>query len=372
MISRRQLLIHAALLGVAGALPLRLAAAPGDARLLVVILRGGMDSLGVLVPHADDRYHDLRRELAGGAPGLLELDATFALHNALGPLQPLWRSGELLLLPACATPYRERSHFDAQDVLENGGDKAHGLDSGWLNRTLGALPGAHAMALGASMPLLLRGPARAGSWSPSTLPGVDEDFLQRVMAMYQEDTLLAGTLDDAGPMGGMEGGRGPQAFVALCRQAAHFMTGEARLGSLDLNGWDTHVNQNRRLATQLELLAKGLLAFREDMGAHWRNTAVLVVTEFGRTARGNGSGGTDHGTASLAMLLGGGLKGGRWLGDWPGLARLYQDRDLPPANDLRGLIHAVLEQHLGLPDALIAERILPGSRALGGLGRLFA
>lgn len=363
MTNRRQFLLAGATLGLAGLLPLRLFAAEGDKRLLVLILRGGMDSLSVLAPYADPLYHSLRGELALHDDEMLRLDGTFALHAALKPLLPLWQQGEMLMLPASASAYRERSHFDAQDVLETAATRPHALASGWLNRCVGELSGAHAVAVGGSVPQLLQGPAHCEAWSPTGMPEVDADFLRRASALYHGDPLFAGALDDTADLGGMGemgAARGPKAFVDLCGAAAKLMSDKARLGSLDLNGWDTHVNQRGRLQNQLGLLAEGVLAFRSGMGGQWRNTAVLALTEFGRTVRPNGSGGSDHGTASLALLFGGGLKGGRWLGEWPGLGKLYQDRDLYPANDQRALVAAVLREHLGLDDGRLA-RILPGA-----------
>jgi uncharacterized protein (DUF1501 family) len=380
MHSRRQFLTCSATLALASLLPLRLAAAATDKRLLVVVLRGAMDSLGALVPYADPRYRSLRGSLALAEDerSLLRLDSTFALHSALAPLLPLWQNGELLLLPASASNYRERSHFDGQNVLESGAAQPHLLASGWLNRSLMELPGASALAIGPSMPLLLQGPSSVGAWSPSTLPAVNSDFLRRVEQMYASDPQLASTLTAAVGMSGassMDNQQGQQAVLELFAQSALFLRSTARIASLDINGWDTHSNQGSeqgRLANQLQLLAKGLSQFRSGMGSDWQQTAVLVVTEFGRTVRVNGSGGTDHGTASLAMLLGGKVRGGRWLGDWPTLARLYEDRDLYPANDLRSLLKGTLHEHLGISQEALQQRVFPASGQAAGYTGLFA
>jgi uncharacterized protein (DUF1501 family) len=375
MNSRRQFLLTSAALGLSSFMPLSLAAAQTEQRLLVVVLRGAMDSLGALVPYSDPRYQTLRGDLAIKDSELLRLDSTFALHSALQPLLPLWQNRELLMLPASASPYRERSHFDAQNLLENGGERPHQLNSGWLNRSLHALPGTNGIAIGANLPLLMQGGASVSSWSPSRLPEVNDDFLRRVQQMYASDLQLAAPLEAAVMMdsgNAMGGGRGKQATLGLFQQAATFMRGSARLASLDVDGWDTHSNQNRRLANQLELLAEGLMTFRQAMGPAWQQTAVLVITEFGRTARHNGSGGTDHGTASLAMLLGGKVRGGRWIGDWPTLATLYQDRDLIPANDLRGLLKGVLVDHLAIDEGLVSSQIFPGSNTLPAQRGLFS
>jgi uncharacterized protein (DUF1501 family) len=380
MNSRRQFLLGSASLALAGWLPLRLAAASTQKRLLVVVLRGAMDSLGALVPYADPRYRSLRGSLALAEDerSLLRLDSTFALHGALAPLLPLWQNGELLLLPASASNYRERSHFDGQNVLESGASQPHLLTSGWLNRSLNELPGASALAIGPSLPLLLQGPAQVGAWSPSSLPAVNSDFLHRVEQMYASDPQLAPSLAAAVGMSGasdMDSQQGQQAVLKLFAQSALFLRSTARIASLDINGWDTHSNQGSeqgRLARQLQLLASGLSQFRQTMAADWADTAVLVVTEFGRTVRVNGSGGTDHGTASLAMLLGGAVRGGRWLGDWPTLARLYEDRDLYPANDLRSLLKGTLHEHLGISHAALEQRVFPASEQAAAYTGLFA
>ncbi len=375
MNSRRQFLLGSAALSLGSLLPLSVAAAQTEQRLLVVVLRGALDSLAALVPYSDPRYRSLRGELAVPEPDLLRLDGTFALHPALQSLLPLWQGGELLLLPASASPYRERSHFDAQNLLENGGERPHQLSSGWLNRSLQALPGSNGIAIGANLPLLFQGTAPVNSWSPSRLPEINEDFLRRVQQMYAADPQLNAPLAAAVAMeaGNARGaGRGRQAVLGLFQQAASFLRGSARLASLDLDGWDTHSNQNRRLAGQLELLAEGLLGVRQAMGPQWQQTAVLVITEFGRTVRPNGSAGTDHGTASLAMLLGGRVRGGRWVGDWPTLGSLYQDRDLQPTNDLRALLKGVLIEHLGIDEGRVSSQIFPGSHQLAALRGLFS
>jgi uncharacterized protein (DUF1501 family) len=213
------------------------------------------------------------------------------------------------------------------------------------------------------------------------LPDVDEDFLSRVMHMYQSDPLLLQALTSAQGMrgvgGSVEGGRGPKAFIGMMEKAAAFMSAPtgARVGTIELGGWDTHANQGLekgRLASNFSILADGIAAYKKAMGAAWAHTAVLVVTEFGRTVKGNGTGGTDHGTGSIAMLLGGGVSGGRVIGDWPGLSRLYENRDLTPANDFRGLLKSTLNQHLNIQDAALDQQIFPGSNGIWIKEKLFA
>jgi uncharacterized protein (DUF1501 family) len=374
--SRRRFLATTGLLGLGGVLfpyPLR-AASADDRRLLVVILRGGLDGLAAVVPYADRDYRGARGDVAmpEDDAALIDLDGHFALHASLAPLAELYRRRELLIMHAAASPYRERSHFDAQDVLESGGLQPHRPASGWLNRAAAALhPEAASLAIGPAIPLVLRGDAPVTSWAPSILPSVDEDFLTRVMHMYEGDALLSAALAEARRLelgDGMDGGRmrGRRAFVPMMERTAAFMraVGGPRLAAIDMGGWDTHANQGRekgRLANNLELLGEGLAAYRRDMGAAWASTAVLVITEFGRTVHANGSGGTDHGTASVALLLGGGVAGGRIVGDWPGLARLYEGRDLLPANDLRALLKGTLAAQLGLDVHTLDEWVFPAS-----------
>jgi len=389
-ISRRKFIKHtgsAGALALASALwPMRFAFAetPHENRLLVVILRGAMDGLAAVVPYADRAYADVRGAMAlpQNAATLIQLDGMFAMHTALKPLTELYQQKQLLILHAAATSYRDRSHFDAQDLLENGSDKPHALTTGWLNRAVLVLPKSQeALAIGSSVPLMLRGQAKVGSWAPSVLPDVDEDFLSRVMHMYQSDPLLLRALTSAQDMrgvgGSVMGGRGTKAFIGMIEKAAAFMSAPtgARIGTIELGGWDTHANQGLekgRLANNFSILADGLVAYKKAMGAVWAQTAVLVITEFGRTVKGNGTSGTDHGTGSIAMLLGGGVSGGRVVGDWPGLSQLYEDRDLMPVNDLRGLLKSTLNQHLGIQDTVLDQQIFPGSNGIWLKEKLFA
>ncbi len=370
---------------LASTLPARFtyAATPGNKRLLVVILRGALDGLAAVVPYGDPSYADARGAMAlpQNDAALVALDAHFALHTALAPLAQLFAQRELLVLHAAATPYRERSHFDAQNLLESGGVTPHALDTGWLNRSIEALGSSpKAMAIGPAIPLLLRGDARVASWAPSVLPNVDDAFLMRVREMYGNDALLMNALETAQEMHGGEGmggsARGQRAFIDMMKKAATFMNGSdgASIGTVEMGGWDTHANQGLekgRLSALLGILSEGLLAYRSGMGTAWSDTAVLVVTEFGRTVKGNGSGGTDHGTASVAFLLGGNVNGGRVIGEWPGLSRLYQDRDLMPVNDLRGLLKGTLHQHLGIADAQLDSTVFPDSKQAPELSGLF-
>ncbi len=372
-----------------------LAAAPMSERFVTVILRGAMDGLGAVAPYADPDYREVRGGLAlaepGAAGGLLDLDGRFGLHPSLATLHGWFASQQLLIVHAVATPYRERSHFDGQDLLENGTTAPHERRDGWLNRALG-LMGADGkrigLAVGQSVPLTLRGPTPVASWAPELLPDPDEDFLARLQTLYAADTQLGPVFHEAMVTRGMIDGvlgddlagmarREAQEISTMAREAGRLLAAPegARVAVMELNGWDTHVGQGAadgRLARQLLTLDKALASLREGLGDAWGQTAVVVVTEFGRTARENGTGGTDHGTATVAMLAGGAVEGGRVVGRWPGLAaaNLYQGRDLAPTTDLRALLKTVLVGHLRLPADGVERLVFPGSAGVAGLPEL--
>ena len=400
---------HAAglLLGSAGA-RLALAAAPTVTpgsdpatapRLVVVMLRGALDGLAAVPPVGDPQWATLRPTAEAdaarhGAP--LPLDATFALHPQLAGLHRWWGEGSLLVAHAVAQPYRERSHFDAQQMLESGGRAPFELDTGWLGRAL-AQAGQPGLALSPQVPVALRGSEQAGNWSPSREREAGPDLMERVQRLYSADAQLSGAWAQALVQMGMVGTAAPAARpaaapspasaasasmgmagdapvarpgsnaagVALARQAGRFLSDPAgpRLAWLELGGWDTHTAQAARLNAPLGELDASLVALREALGAHWAHTTVLVMTEFGRTAAINGSGGTDHGTASIALLAGGRVRGGQVRTDWPGLApaQLHEQRDLRPTADLRGLQRAVLEATWPLTRAAIERTVLPGA-----------
>jgi len=382
-LTRRELIVRGGLLvlgaGVLGRPTLALAQARTDRRLFVVLLRGALDGLAALVPYGDRFYADARGDLALPEKALIRLDDLFAMNAALGPLADLYQQGQLLALHATATPYRSRSHFDGQDVLDSGASEAHSLTSGWLSRALGVLQHAEGIAIGPSVPLLLQGPGQVTSWSPAVLPGADPDLLARIARLYEADPLLSRTLREAellqadGPATmatAAEPGarRGSQAFESMMRKAGELLAGSGslRLGAVELGGWDTHVAQGLdrgRLVNAMQQLSAGIDAFRRALGPAWRSTAVLVVTEFGRTVRGNGTAGSDHGTGTVALLLGGNVAGGRVIGDWPGLApgQLFEGRDLRPSNDLRALLKGVLAEHMHLSEPVLDDVVFPES-----------
>lgn len=346
-------------------------------RLVVIVLRGGMDGLAAVAPIGDPAYASARRELA--LAETLPLSGAFALHPRFTNLHASYRAGEATIIHATCTPYRERSHFDAQNVLETGGARPYARDSGWLNVALGGLAADTrasrrelGLAIGQQAPLVLRGDAAVTTWSPSPLPDANADTIARLMDLYgRRDPALAGALQsavdanaiamNAGDMGG--GGRNvARSIEPLAKAAAGFLKRPDGpvAAVLEMSGWDTHAQQGAgagQLANTFGLLDAGLGTLKSEMGAAWRDTAVLVMTEFGRTVAPNGNRGSDHGTASAAFLLGGAVAGGKVVADWPGLAaaQLHEGRDLRPTTDLRAVLKGVLADHLGISSAALAN-----------------
>jgi uncharacterized protein (DUF1501 family) len=372
------------------------ATAATDSRLVVVILRGALDGLAAVPPVGDPHYAAVRGALAfrtasGEADAALPLDGFFGLHPALGHLHSAYQARELLIVHAIASPYRERSHFDGQNVLENGSPAPNGRADGWLNRALLQLPPAPGrrelgLALGQNVPLVLRGPAAVASWAPSILPGADDDFLARLADLYSDDAALAARLSEAVDVADMVDGDGDMkatgraqrqrgAGLARLKQvtatAGKLLAADdgPRVAVFDATGWDTHANEGTgqgALAPRLRELDEALASLQSALGPVWQRTAVMVVTEFGRTVAVNGSRGTDHGTATCALLLGGAVRGGRVIADWPGLAaaNLHEGRDLRPTLDLRGLMKGVLAGQLGIDAATLGRDVFPGSESV--------
>lgn len=351
-------------------------ATPGpQTRLLVVLLRGALDGLHALVPQGDADYARLRGALA--PPQTLALDGSFALHPALAFAHALYARKQWLPVVAVAPPYRQRSHFEAQDCLENGTARPSGASSGWLNRCAAALHGADALSVSAVTPLIMRGPGAVSSWSPPLPSAVNPILLQRLQPLYAADAQLAGGFARAVRGQGMQvdsvkGGQLPQAMSA----AASFMAKAdgPRIGFVEDSGWDTHGNQAAVLQRKLAELDAGVRAFHDGAGASWERSVVAVVTEFGRTAAVNGTGGTDHGTGGVAFLAGGAIRGGRVAGDWPGLSprALNEGRDLRATTDLRSLFKHLLSAHLGVSEAALETQVFPGSGAVRAMQGLVA
>lgn len=347
---------------------LAFAKTPGEHRLVVIILRGGLDGLSALIPHGD---RHLRAKRAALVPeGGQNLDGHFALHPALKTTYQLYQAREALFIPAIASPYRQRSHFDAQDVLEGGGLKPHERQSGWLNRAVAEISGTQAISLGAATPLLLRGEAQVLGWSPPVLKQLNEDTLDRLSQLYEGDDVLSMRLNEAltardiadDSMATQRGRRNSAAQTA--QVAARFLSEKdgPRIASFDMGGWDTHANQKGRLNNQLRQLDAVFAALKSGLGSHWQNTTVLAISEFGRTVAANGTQGTDHGTGGLAFVLGGAVQGGRILGDWPGLNQLHEGRDLRPTTDMRALLKSALASGFQISEAALAEKIFAASR----------
>ncbi|WP_160123485.1 DUF1501 domain-containing protein [Rhodovarius lipocyclicus] len=376
---------RATLLGLSGAMMfgrarMALADVPGDARLVVVILRGALDGLAGVQPYGDSALAGLRGPLAlpepGRQGGLFDLGGFFGLHPAMPKLAAIYAANEAVVLHAVAGATRSRSHFDAQDSLESGTD--HRMSSGWLNRALEALPEAHrartGLSLGVEVPLLLRGPVPVGAHAiPGTRPPSAE-ILATLARLNAADPVLgpafAEGLRARGFSAEVLGGLAPvpgadNNFAALAGAGGRLLAAPEgpRVAAMELGGWDTHVSQANMLPPRLAELDAGLDALRQGLGEAWARTAVLVMTEFGRTARVNGTNGTDHGTGGVALVLGGAVRGGRVLANWPGLAELFENRDLAPTRDLRAVAKALLGQHLGLSDAAVAKAF-PGSEAV--------
>ncbi len=395
--TRRHLLLSSGTLFAWAYLP-KLARAEGrDPRFLAFILRGALDGLATVAPVGDPNWVALRGDNAltpEGKASALKLDSFFALNPEMPNLQRMFAAREAIIVHACATPYRERSHFDGQDMLESGLSKPGASDSGWLNRALATLApggrvdpnGGKAFGVGPVTPLVVRGPAPVLSWSPQRVLPASEDTVHRLLSLYrQSDPKFAHVLEDNAnlkaieQMGDMAQKRGaPKAaagpgqvrayFAEVAGTAAKFLARPdgPRVGALALDGWDTHFNEGiaqGRLAQLLGALDDALLAVKANMGPAWRETVVAVMTEFGRTARINGTAGTDHGTGTVALLAGGALKGGRIIADWPGLkpADLYEDRDLKATTDLRALLKGLLRDHLRADELALAENVFPGS-----------
>ena len=399
--SRRELLLASGVLFAWAHLPREARAEGRDPRLLVVVLRGALDGLATVAPVGDPDWVRLRGDKAfnlDGAMPALSLDNFFALNPAMPNLHRMYKAGQASIVHAVASPYRERSHFDGQDVLESGLTKPGASDTGWLNRALASLQSAgrvsdkEAFAVGPVTPLIVRGPAPVLSWTPPKLPPATDDTLMRLLDLYRHtDSALARALEERVDLaaiaraGGMDMSPhkpgsprppGPGAavrayFTEAAGAAAKFMARDdgPRVGALAFDGWDTHQDEgaaNGRLAALLGALDGALGAVESGMGSAWKETAVAVITEFGRTARINGTEGTDHGTATVALLAGGAIKGGRVIADWPGLseAALYQNRDLKPTADLRAILKGVLRDHLRIDERALASNVFPGSAAV--------
>lgn len=397
--SRRQVLLASGTLFAWAYLP-KLARGEGrDPRFLAFILRGALDGLATVAPVGDPNWVALRGDNAltlDGPTPALRLNDFFALNPAMPNLHGMFAAQEAIVVHACATPYRERSHFDGQDVLESGLARPAVADSGWLNRALAGLAsagrvdpnGSKALGVGPVTPLVVRGPAPVLSWAQQRVAPASPDTAHRLLELYRHsDPKLASVLEEnarlkaienSGAMADAGGGKPPPGpaqvrtyFAEVAGTAAKFLAQPdgPRVGALALDGWDTHFNEGiakGRLSQLLGALDDALAAAKTNMGPAWRETVVALMTEFGRTAHINGTDGTDHGTGTVALLVGGALKGGRVIADWPGLrtADLYEGRDLKPTADLRAVLKGLLKDHLRADDRALTANVFPGSDAV--------
>ena len=389
--SRRQALLGSAAALLAGPWARLSVAATGCAAnrpLVMVILRGGMDGLSAMPAIGDPDFTAARGALAQFATPSLALDGRFALHPQLVQLQAMYQRGEMLAVHAVGLPYRERSHFDAQQVLESGGEKPYQLSTGWLARALLACTGAKGLALNTSVPLVLRGSGNVDTWAPSALPDPSADLVARLERLYVDDLALATALArakalhfDAPPAADMNASNVPRgaSFQVLARRCAEFLGSPSgpQAAVLEMGGWDTHVNQvsaTGALANNLRVLDTGLATLREGLVANgqWPRSVIVVASEFGREVAMNGTQGTDHGSGGVAFALGGAVNGGRVLADWPGLARSqrHEGRDLRTTTDLRALLKGALAEHWKLGHARLADEVFPGSAAIKPLALL--
>lgn len=357
----------------------------GDRRFVFIILRGGMDGLSAVPPFGDRDFAALRGPLAIGAPGTtdgaLALDDRFGLHPGFAPIHDLWAAGQMQVIHAAAMPYRERSHFDAQNVLETGGAKPSGAGVGWLNRALGLMGGSGlGLAVSPAAPLLMSGPTQVATWVQGNDQPPSAYLLDSIDRLYADDQAFHAALASAretedlladAQTSSMMRQRGLSRLAPAFKGLASLMRDGRgpRVASLEVTGWDTHSAQGNakgRLATLFGQFADGLATLKKDLGPVWSKTVVVAATEFGRTAAPNGTGGTDHGTAGASLVLGGALSGSRIIADWPGLARdkLYEGRDLAPTTDLRGVFATILRDQLGIPEQDIRTRVFVDAGSL--------
>lgn len=395
--SRREALLGAGALFAWNQMP-RLARAEGrDPRLLVIVLRGALDGLGAVAPVGDPDWVSLRGDralLLDGKTPALPLDSFFALNPAMPNLHRLYKAQQATIVHATATPYRERSHFDGQDVLESGIERPGATATGWLNRALLEMQSdgkvnprdSRVLGIGSVTPLVVRGKAPVMTWVPQQLLPASEDTQARLLDLYQHtDPKLAVALEarirlatiargagmetkpsDTPPAPGIAGVRAY--FADAAGTAARYLARAdgPRVGAMGFVGWDTHINEGAatgQLANLLGALDGALAAIETNMGDAWRETVVAVITEFGRTAKINGTDGTDHGTGTVAFLTGGALRGGRVVADWPGLkpAQLFEQRDLAPTTDLRAVLKGLLRDHLRVDERVLANSVFPDS-----------
>jgi uncharacterized protein (DUF1501 family) len=377
--SRRGFLLGSAATISLGGASLQVRAAETDSRFVLIFLRGAMDGLDVVVPYGDAHLRTWRPNLVlpepGRPNGLADLGGFWGLHPALKAMHALYEANDLLPVQCVAGPNRSRSHFEAQDMMEIGAEKR--MTSGWLNRIAALLPASShcdvAFNMGTMVPLILHGPTPTITWDPfHSLPPVSAGFYDNIDAMHAHDAQTGARLADGLRerryidkvlAGASYNGVSP-GFPRLARAAAKLLAASdgPRMAELDVDGWDTHAGQQPMLADSLRKLDEGIAVLRAGLADVWPKTAILVLTEFGRTVRVNGTAGTDHGTGTAAFLMGGAIAGGRVLVDWPGLAagQLFENRDLQPTLDIRAVAKGLLGPHFGISKSGLAT-VFPDS-----------
>jgi uncharacterized protein (DUF1501 family) len=380
MFDRRELLkisASAALTASLTSVKTVFAAPPTDARFVLVFLRGAMDGLHALAPYADPLYAKLRPKLAlkknADEDSVIDLDGYFGVHPSLKLFADMYQNKELVFMPAVATQYRKRSHFDGQNFFENGSGRPFGARDGWLNRSVLQMSGGDArlgLSVGSNIPFILQGDAPVQTWGESPFKDVDEDFLKRLEYAYQDFPDFRKALQNAqmspAMSEDMSGGKKRQKnkdFLRASRAVSELLARPdgPRVAVMELGGWDTHFGQNFRLKQLFSKLSEGTGALRDGLAPVWDKTVIMIASEFGRTAAENGSQGTDHGTGGLSIIMGGNVAGGKIVGDWPGLdhTRLYEKRDLAPTNSMEALSAILLRDHLKISEKNISDAILP-------------
>jgi uncharacterized protein (DUF1501 family) len=385
LLSRRTFLASACCVAASPLItPVTFAAVPGDKRFVTIVLRGALDSLYLLQPYTDPMMKSYRPELAlDPSSGLIDLDGQFGLHGEAAELLPLWKSGELGFVNAVSTPYRDqRSHFDGQDVLETGGQDVSDVNTGWLNRALATIPRSEsrkAIDVNTSAELILSGPNPVDTWSTQSDLAIEPDEVEFFKRLYGNDPAFSkvfaeamSTDEDSDGIFGASARAGNPASVA--KLTAGMLKGDYRLASFSIGGWDTHIGQKNIFRRPLKALVAALTTLKTELGPDiWSKTAVLAMTEFGRTVRQNGSKGTDHGTGGMAIIAGGAVRGGKVYGKWPGLRedQLFEGRDLMPTADVREIAASLLYSQFDVSAGDLTSKVFPGlSLDLGSQGFL--
>lgn len=379
--NRRELLKSLGLFGAGlglSTMSAQLLAAPATQnRLLFVFLRGGYDASNLLVPTSSQFYYDARPTIALAKPSAdvnsaLELNADWGLHPALrDTIYPMFKAGEAAFIPFAGTDDLSRSHFETQDSIEMGQDMSgtRNYQSGFLNRLAAQLNSGMAMSFTDQLPIIMRGDTKVANTALRTISKSNMDDKQsKIIAQMYNKTALEKQVNDGfevrgevvrdmqAEMQNNDGNRNAittKGFELEAKRIAKMMRDKYALGFIDVGGWDTHVNQggaSGTLAGKFEELGRGLAAYKNEMGAMWKNTTVVVISEFGRTFRENGKRGTDHGHGSVYWVLGGGIKGGRVVGEQVKLeaSSLFQNRDYPVLNEYRAVLGGIFAGVYGL------------------------